>query len=61
MQKLKKKYMRENFIKDKLAALLKEKIKAHKLEDVTIQHVEDILKLQTSYHQARRRTKTESN
>jgi hypothetical protein len=59
MQKLKKKFMRENFIKDKLAAFIIERVKAHRTQEITVEQVDDILKLQKRHPLARPRVKTE--
>ncbi len=46
MQKLKKKFMRESFIKDKLAEMIREKVRAERVQEITLEQVDDILRLQ---------------
>jgi hypothetical protein len=46
MQKLRKKFVRENFIKDKLVTLIKDKVKTGKGEEISMQQVDEILRLQ---------------
>lgn len=46
MQKLRKKFMRENFIKEKLVTLIKDKVKTGKGEEISMQQVDEILRLQ---------------
>lgn len=40
MQKLKKKYLKENFIKEKLVKMVKEKIKLRKQEEITLEELD---------------------
>lgn len=56
MQKLKKKFMRESFIKDRLAGLVREKIKMGRLQEITLEQVNDILNLQKVTNRNRMRT-----
>jgi regulator of replication initiation timing len=56
MQKLKKKFMRENFIKDKLAALVREKVRAGKAQEITLEQIDDVLKLQRAAGRPRMKT-----
>jgi len=46
MQKLRKKFVRANFIKDKLVTLIKDKVKTGKGEEISMQQVDEILRLQ---------------
>jgi hypothetical protein len=57
MQKLKKKFMRENFIKDKLVGLITDKVKSGKGEELWLQQMHQILLLQKA--PTKQRIKTE--
>lgn len=61
MQKLKKKYMKESFIKDKLAALIREKLSTNTAQEITFEQVDSILKLHKSNTQTRQRLRTDPN
>ena len=56
MQKLKKKYLKENFIKEKLVKLVKEKIRLRKQDEITLEELEEILKIDKVKHKNRIKT-----
>lgn len=56
MQKLKKKYLKENLIKEKLIKLVREKIKAHKQNEITLDELDEILKIEKIKQKNRMKT-----
>ena len=56
MQKLKKKYLKENYIKEKLVKLVKEKIKLRKQDEITLEELDEILKIDKIKHKNRIKT-----
>lgn len=61
MQVLKKKYMKEHLLKEKLVFMLKEKINSQNVEQITVQSIDSILKVEKNRHKLSLKTEKFEN
>jgi hypothetical protein len=61
MQKLKKKYMKENFVKEKIVTLVKEKLRTRRMEEITLEKIDEIVKLEKGNKTRIKTEPTQSN